>query len=110
MKTLSSSVSDTPTPTSSGCGACIPPRNARLTCVSNEAVAAYSGMLPGVLAGQYRPARMDIDLVRLTAAANARLVIDDVTGLDAARQELLFAGRAPLRFDVLSIVVGSVPA
>lgn len=87
-----------------------PPANARLTCVSNEAIAAYSGMLPGVLAGQYRPSSMEIDLVRLTAAAGARLVIDDVTGLDAARQELLFAGRAPLRFDVLSIGVGSVPA
>ena len=82
---------------------------ARLTCVSNEAVATYSGMLPGVLAGQYPPERMEVDLVRLSAAAGARLVVGDVTGLALDRQELLFADRPPMRFDVLSIGIGSVP-
>jgi len=82
---------------------------ARLTCVSNEAVATYSGMLPGVLAGQYPPERMEVDLVRLSAAAGARLVVGDVTGLTPDRQELLFADRPPMRFDVLSIGIGSVP-
>jgi len=42
--------------------------SARLTCVSNYPVATYSGMLPGVLAGQYPPEAMEIDLVRLCAA------------------------------------------
>lgn len=86
-----------------------PLKGTRLTCVSNEGVTTYSGMLPGVLAGQYPPERMEIDLVRLTAAAGARLIIDEVTGLDPARQELLFDTRAPVRFDVLSIGIGSVP-
>jgi selenide, water dikinase len=86
-----------------------PLKGTRLTCVSNEAVAAYSGMLPGVLAGQYPPERMEIDLVRLTAAAGARLIIDDVTSLDPARQALLFDRRAPVHFDVLSVGIGSVP-
>ena len=86
-----------------------PPRGARLTCVSNDAVSAYSGMLPGVLAGQYPPERMEIDLEQLCAAAGARLVIADVTGLDVTRRQLLFADRPPLPFDVLSIGVGSVP-
>ena len=86
-----------------------PLSGARLTCVSNEAVATYSGMLPGVLAGQYPPERMEIDLVRLSAAAGARLVVGDVTGLAPAMQELLFADRPPMRFDVLSIGIGSVP-
>jgi pyridine nucleotide-disulfide oxidoreductase family protein len=86
------------------------PRGARLTCVSNNPVATYSGMLPGVLAGQYPQERMEIDLARLSAAAGAGLMIADVTGLDVARQELLFADRPPLRFDVLSIGIGSIPA
>ena len=47
---------------------------ARLTCVSNYPVATYSGMLPGTLAGLYPPERMEIDLVRLCAAAGARLI------------------------------------
>jgi selenide, water dikinase len=81
----------------------------RLTCVSNFAIAMYSGMLPGVLAGQYESEAMQIDLVRLCAAAGARLILDDVFGLDCEHRRLLFADRPPLRFDVLSIGIGSVP-
>ena len=86
-----------------------PPPGVRLTCVSNCAVATYSGMLPGVLAGQYPRQRMEIDLVRLCAASHARLVVSDVCGLEVAGQKLLFTSRPPLPFDVLSIGVGSVP-
>lgn len=82
---------------------------ARLTCVSNFAVATYSGMLPGTLAGYYQPSDMEIDLVRLSAAAGARLILGEVTGLDSERQELHFAARPPLPFDALSIGVGSRP-
>ena len=81
----------------------------RLTCISNFPVATYSGMLPGVLAGQYEPEAMEIDLVRLCAAAGARLILDDVVGLDRDGRKLLFADRPPLPFDVLSIGIGSVP-
>lgn len=82
---------------------------ARLTCVSNYPVATYSGMLPGVLAGLYPPERMEIDLVRLCAAAGARLIVGDVTGLDVENRELQLSDRPPLPFDVLSIGLGSVP-
>lgn len=84
--------------------------DARLTCLSNYSIATYSGMLPGVLAGQYRPEQMEIDLVRLCAAASARLIVDTVTGLDLERREILFDNRAPITFDVLSIGIGSVPS
>lgn len=86
-----------------------PLKNARLTCVSNFPVATYSGMLPGVLAGQYEPEQMQIDLVRFCASVGARLIVDEVTGLDREQQHLLFANRPPVRYDALSIGVGSVP-
>ena len=86
------------------------PVDVGLTCVSNFRKATYSGMLPGVLAGQYRPADMEIDLVRLTAANGARLVIGDCVGMDHEREELLFSDHAPVPFDVLSIGLGSVPS
>ncbi|MBC7857078.1 MAG: selenide, water dikinase SelD [Pirellulaceae bacterium] len=82
---------------------------ARLTCVSNYPVATYSGMLPGVLAGLYPPERMEIDLVRLCAAAGVRLIVGDVTALDVRNRELHISDRPPLPFDVLSIGLGSVP-
>lgn len=86
-----------------------PLEGVRLTCVSDFSVATYSGMLPGTLAGLYPPERMHIDLVRLCAAAGARLLRAEVTGLDRANQQLLCRDRPPIPFDVLSIGVGSVP-
>ncbi|MCC7241527.1 MAG: FAD-dependent oxidoreductase [Acidobacteria bacterium] len=86
-----------------------PFRDARLVCVSDSASAAYSGMLPAVLAGQCPPERMRIDLARLCKAAGAELVVGCAIGLDVARRQLIMDGSAPVRFDVLSIGVGSVP-
>lgn len=83
---------------------------ARLTCVSSYEVATYSGMLPGVLAGQYARENMEINLVRLCAAAGASLVIGEVNGLDRFGKKLLFAGGARLPFNVLSIGIGSEPS
>jgi selenide,water dikinase len=86
------------------------PPATELVCVSNFPVATYSGMLPGVLAGQYEPAEMQIDLVRLTSSCGARLIVDDVTGLDREHRRLLFRDREPLDYDWLSIGIGSVPS
>ncbi len=83
--------------------------NAQLVCVSNFPVATYSGMLPGVLAGQYVPEQMEIDLVRLCASAGARLIVDEVTGIDHEEGHLLFRQRPSLAFDALSIGIGSRP-
>jgi selenide,water dikinase len=81
----------------------------RLTCVSNFGVATYSGMLPGTLAGLYPPERMEIDLLRLCAAAGARLLRTEITGLDLEGRRLLCDDRPAIPFDVLSIGIGSVP-
>lgn len=80
-----------------------------LTCVSDSNVATYSGFLPAVLAGQLPPEAMEIDLVRLCAAAGARLITEPVTGLDRHSQLLLFKERPAVRYDVLSVGIGSVP-
>lgn len=87
-----------------------PQPDTQLTCVSNFGSAAYSGMLPGTLAGQYDSSEMQIDLVRLCATSGVRLILAEVTGLDHENQKLLLADRPPLKYDVLSIGIGSVPA
>lgn len=86
-----------------------PVANAQLVCVSNFPYSTYSGMLPGVLAGQYPPAAMEIDLVRFCASAGARLIVGDVTGIDRDHHRLEFANRPPLHFEVLSVGIGSRP-
>ena len=82
----------------------------QLICVSNFPVSTYSGMLPGVLANQYPIPAMEIDLVRLCASANVRLIIGDVIGIDTERDRIRFANRPDLSFDALSIGVGSMPS
>ncbi len=81
-----------------------------LTCISDNSIATYSGMLPAVLAQQIPPSEMEIDLVRLCSAVGARLVVDDVAGVDPERREVIFRDRPSVSFDVLSVGVGSVPA
>ena len=67
-------------------------------------------MLPGTLAGQFRPDEMEIDLPRLTAKAGATLVHSEVTGIDWKRQMLHLADADSIKFDVMSVGVGSVPS
>ena len=66
-------------------------------------------MLPGTLAGMYPRDRMQIDLVRLCAAAGARFIQAETVGVDLVRRELVLADRPAVPFDVLSIGIGSVP-
>jgi selenide,water dikinase len=80
-----------------------------LTCISDNAIATYSGMLPAALAGQIRPDEMEIDLVQLCSSVGARLVIDRASGIDLRRHQVMFSDRPPIPFDLLSIGIGSVP-
>ncbi|MFM9068050.1 MAG: FAD-dependent oxidoreductase, partial [Planctomycetota bacterium] len=86
------------------------PTAARLMCISDQPQASYSGMLPGVLAGQYEPAELQIDLPSLCRQAGAELVIANWCALDRERRELHFTDHAPIRYDLLSIGIGSRPS
>jgi selenide,water dikinase len=79
---------------------------ARLTLVDPAPEAAYSGMLPGFVAGHYPRADLMIDLVRLARFAGARIVLARATGIDRSRKHVLIEGRAALRYDVLSLDIG----
>ncbi|HVW01027.1 MAG TPA: selenide, water dikinase SelD, partial [Planctomycetaceae bacterium] len=81
----------------------------QLTLIASFSRAAYSGMLPGTLAGLYQPDEMQIDLRRLCDRTGVRLIVAEARGLDPDRREILLADRPPVRFDVASIGIGSVP-
>ncbi|MDA1013595.1 MAG: selenide, water dikinase SelD [Planctomycetota bacterium] len=84
--------------------------HARLTIVSPFSRATYSGMLPGTLAGLYSADDMAIDLYRFTAGSGIRLIVAAASGVDAKNRRIHFEDRPPIRFDVASIGIGSVPA
>ncbi|WP_186201976.1 FAD-dependent oxidoreductase, partial [Jannaschia seosinensis] len=77
----------------------------RLTLINPGPTAAYSGMLPGHVAGHYTRDDLDIDLVRLARFAGARLIDGAVTGIDAAAR-VLRVGAREVPYDVAALDVG----
>ncbi len=82
----------------------------RVTLVTREVLAPYSGMLPAHVAGALSWEAMHIDLGPLARAGGVRLIEAEVTGIDAAQRQLHFADRPPLSYDVLSVDSGITPA
>lgn len=67
---------------------------------------AYSGMLPGWMAGHYRAPDLLIDLKPLAEKAGAKLVLADVIGLNADTRALTLSTGEQVQFDMLSLATG----
>jgi selenide,water dikinase len=80
-----------------------------VTLVSPQRYTAYSGMLPGLVAGHYDYAQCHIDLEALCAAACVDWVPDTAAGLDLGQRALRCASGAILTYDVASLDIGSAP-
>lgn len=78
-----------------------------LTLVSPTPLAAYSGMVPGWLAGDYRYDEICIDLVALCRAAGVHFIQAEVTALDAGARCVQLADGRSLAYDLLSLNIGS---
>src|SRR5687768_6680191 len=81
----------------------------RVTVVSKDAWTPYSGMLPGYIASHYSFEEAHIDLRPLCRFAGARFIKGEVTGLDFSEKQVLLRDRLGIRFDTLSINIGSTP-
>ena len=66
---------------------------ARLTLINPGPVAAYSGMLPGFVAGHYRRDELDIDLYDLARFAGARVIDGAALGIDLVSKTVQVPGR-----------------
>jgi selenide, water dikinase len=81
----------------------------RFTLISREVHTPYSGMLPGLIAGNYGLDDAQIDTGPLTRLAGARLYQDEVVDLDLSARRVVCRHRPPVPYDLLSLNIGSTP-
>ena len=79
----------------------------RLTVIVDRYPALYSGMLPGVVAGEYRLQDTVIDLRPLCLRAGARCFLGRASRIDPERRKIEIDGRPAVRYDLASIDIGS---
>lgn len=78
-----------------------------LVVVSPHALAPYSGMLPGWLAGVYAEHDIVIDFAALCRRAGARWLAAGIDAIDTQRQRVHLDDATWLDFDILSLNIGS---
>lgn len=81
-----------------------------VTLVSEAGVIPYSAMVPGHIAGEYSWNEVTIDLVRLCRTSGVRFLAARAEGLDVAGRAVSFRDRPEVRYDAVSLGLGSVPA
>ena len=77
--------------------------------VSAGRYTAYTGMVPGFLAGRYDESELRFDLAELAAAAGAEFLDATVDDVDA-ESRMIRAGERRIPFDACSLDVGSAAA
>ncbi len=82
----------------------------RLTLIGREPETPYSGMLPGVIRGDYSLDQAQIDLAPLAAAASARLILGQADSIQLDTKTVTVPGRPDIPFDLLSINTGGEPS
>jgi selenide,water dikinase len=87
-----------------------PAAGLRMTLIAREPHTPYSGMLPGLIRGEYGFDEAHIDCARLAAAAGARLIFAEAEGLELAAGRVTLRGRPGVAYDLLSLDVGGTPA
>jgi selenide,water dikinase len=78
-----------------------------LTVVVDHHEAVYSGMVPGLAAGDCASADLTIDVLPLARRAGARCIHAALVGVDPVARRLELEGRPSIPYDVASLDIGS---
>ena len=87
-----------------------PVAGTEITLVTPARCTAYSGMLPGFIAGHYRYRDCHIDLEYLARCAGARLMLAHACNIDARGHQIMLSDGTALDYDLASIDIGSTSA
>jgi selenide,water dikinase len=83
------------------------PADVGVVLVAPAPLATYSGMVPGVLAGQYPLRAAQVDVRRLAARAGATFVAARATAVDLRARTVHLSDGAALPYDVVSFDIGA---
>ena len=84
-----------------------PVSGVELVLVNEAAVAPYSGMIPGLVGGQYQKREVMLDLVSLCQRSGATFILDTATDLQPEARQVTLANRGTMGYTVTSINLGS---
>lgn len=84
-----------------------PPERAELVLVVDRNPAIYSGMVPGMIAGQYRACDLEIDGIALARRAGGRVVQEPAAGVSRSQRVISTESGASVEYDWASLDVGS---
>ncbi|MFK7823206.1 MAG: selenide, water dikinase SelD [Oligoflexales bacterium] len=82
----------------------------RLNLISDCYQTPYSGMLPGLVAGDYHFDEAHIDLARLCQWSQVRFFHGKIKDIDFSLQTVISDEHPPLHWDIISINTGSTPS
>ena len=82
------------------------PAGVNLTIINPAPTAAYSGMLPGFVAGHYTRDELNIDLSKLAGFAKARLITGIVTAIHTDKKQIDIEGQPSIGYDLCSVDIG----
>jgi len=83
------------------------PKDLEIVLIDVTEFPCYSGMVPSAVAGIYSPAEALVDLKSLSEWSGIVFVKDRVVDIDVNTKVVTTKGKQRLRFDVLSIDIGS---
>ena len=78
-----------------------------ITLINRTSSTLYSGMVPGLIAGNYSLSEVRINLRALVEKVGAALVIAEITGLNPKENIIQLKDRPPISYTRMSIDVGS---
>ena len=86
-----------------------PAPGVRVTLITKDLEAPYSGMLPGYVSGHYTHDDIHMDAMKLAGFASARFIHGEAIGIDRTEKRILLLNRPPLAYNLLSLDVGIRP-
>lgn len=86
-----------------------PRASTQVTLVSPHSMTPYSGMVPGLISGQYSYEDCHMNLRHLCTFVGAKFIQDTGIGIDPLGKQVTLKQSPPISYDILSIDIGSSP-